>query len=138
MRLKPALDRAIARLEAAGTGSPRLNAEVLLMFTLACDRAYLYAHAERELSTDELSRYQTAVVERARGKPAQYITGHQEFWGLDFLVSPAVLIPRPETEHVVETVLELAQEMSLARPASPEARRAEALSEVEGESRAAG
>src|SRR5574341_500431 len=112
MRLKPTLDSAIAQLTAAGTGSPRLNAEVLLMFTLGCDRAYLYAHAERELSADEQARYQAALEERARGKPAQYITGHQEFWGLDFLVSPAVLIPRPETEHVVETVLDLARQGS--------------------------
>ena len=107
MRLKPTLDAAIEQLTAAGTGSPRLNAEVLLMFTLGCDRAYLYAHAERELSADEQARYHAALEERARGKPSQYITGHQEFWGLDLLVSPAVLIPRPETEHVIETVLEL-------------------------------
>jgi len=120
VQLKPALDAAIAQLTAAGTGSPRLNAEVLLMFTLGCDRAYLYAHAERELSAEESARYQSALEERARGKPAQYITGHQEFWGLDFLVSPAVLIPRPETEHVVETVLELARLGGLARaPAFP-------------------
>jgi release factor glutamine methyltransferase len=116
MKLKPTLDAAIARLESAGIGSPRLNAEVLLMFTLACDRAYLYAHAERELSADESARYQAALEERARGKPSQYITGHQEFWGLDFLVSPAVLIPRPETEHVIETVLELARHGGQARP----------------------
>jgi release factor glutamine methyltransferase len=114
MQLRPALDSAIEQLTAAGTGSPRLNAEVLLMFTLACDRAYLYAHAERELSPDEYARYQVALEERARGKPSQYITGHQEFWGLDFLVSPAVLIPRPETEHVIETVLGLAR--ALGRP----------------------
>ena len=134
MQLKPTLDAAIQRLEAAGTGSPRLNAEVLLMFTLGCDRAYLYAHAERELSADESARYQSALEERARGKPAQYITGHQEFWGLDFLVSPAVLIPRPETEHVVETVLELVDALPVRHPEliSPEARRAEALSGAEG------
>jgi len=77
------------------------------MFTLDCDRAYLYAHPERELTSDEIRRYDDAIVRRATGVPAQYITGHQEFWGLDFIVSPAVLIPRPETEHVVETVLEL-------------------------------
>ncbi|MGH9493003.1 MAG: N5-glutamine methyltransferase family protein [Terriglobales bacterium] len=111
MQLKAALDSAIDRLTVANVGSPRMNAEVLLMFTLACDRAHLYAHAKRELSPDEHSRYQAALEERARGKPAQYITGHQEFWGLDFLVSPAVLIPRPETEHVIETVLELAREL---------------------------
>jgi release factor glutamine methyltransferase len=110
MHLKQALDEAIARLTAAEVGSPRMNAEVLLMFTLACDRAYLYAHPERELSADEQARYDAVISERATHKPTQYITGHQEFWGLDFIVSPAVLIPRPETEHVIETVLELAKE----------------------------
>jgi len=79
------------------------------MFTLACDRAYLYAHPERDLSVEELGRYNAAVAERASGVPTQYITGHQEFWGLDLIVSPAVLIPRPETELVIETVLELAR-----------------------------
>jgi release factor glutamine methyltransferase len=87
--------------------SPRMNAELLLMFTLGCDRAYLYGHPERELTADEALRYQHALAQRAQGIPAQYITGHQEFWGLDLMVSPAVLIPRPETEHVVERVLEL-------------------------------
>ena len=77
------------------------------MFTLDCDRAYLYAHPERELTPDETRRYDEALARRATGIPAQYITGHQEFWGLDLIVSPAVLIPRPETEHVVEAVLEL-------------------------------
>jgi len=84
-----------------------MNAELLLMFTLGCDRAYLYAHPERELAADEASRYESALTERARGVPAQYITGHQEFWGMDLIVTAAVLIPRPETEHVVETVLDL-------------------------------
>jgi release factor glutamine methyltransferase len=78
------------------------------MFTLNCDRAFLYAHPERELAGNERTRYEAALAERARGVPAQYITGHQEFWGLDLIVTPAVLIPRPETEHLVETVLELA------------------------------
>ena len=77
------------------------------MFTLDCDRAHLYAHPERELNPDETQRYDEALARRATGIPAQYITGHQEFWGLDLIVSPAVLIPRPETEHVLETVLEL-------------------------------
>ena len=86
-----------------------MNAELLLMFTLDCDRAYLYAHPERDLTGEELGRYEAALAERARGVPAQYITGHQEFWGMDLIVSPAVLIPRPETEHVVEAVLGLAR-----------------------------
>jgi release factor glutamine methyltransferase len=83
-----------------------MNAELLLMFTLGCDRAYLYAHPERELTADEKTRYDVALAERARGVPAQYITGHQEFWGMDLIVTPAVLIPRPETEHVIETVVD--------------------------------
>jgi release factor glutamine methyltransferase len=109
MRLDAALRRAVRTLEANDVGSPRMNAETLLMFVLGCDRAYLYAHPERQLTGDEENRYNATITERATGKPSQYITGHQEFWGLDFIVSPAVLIPRPETEHVVETVLDLAQ-----------------------------
>ena len=107
MLLKAVLNSALDRLTAAGVGSPRMNAETLLMFTLSCDRAYLHAHPERKLTGDEQARYEEAIAQRALGVPAQYITGHQEFWGMDFLVSPAVLIPRPETEHVIETVLDL-------------------------------
>jgi release factor glutamine methyltransferase len=114
MQLKPALSSAIERLEAADVGSPRMNAEVLLMFVLGVNRAYLYAHPERELTAEEEARYDGVLAQRATGMPSQYITGHQEFWGLDFVVSPAVLIPRPETEHLVESVLELARGM--ARP----------------------
>ncbi len=77
------------------------------MFTLDCDRAYLYGHRERELSNEEQSRYENALTQRSEGVPAQYITGHQEFWGMDLIVSPAVLIPRPETEHVIERTLDL-------------------------------
>src|SRR5499425_2605504 len=83
-----------------------MNAELLLRFVLNCDRAYLFAHPEREITDRERSGYDEALAERSRGVPAQYITGHQEFWGMDLIVSPAVLIPRPETEHVVEAVLE--------------------------------
>ncbi len=105
MLLGETLKSAIQRLTADGVPSPRLNAELLLMFTLGCDRAYLYGHPERELITDEQARYEDALAQRSRGNPAQYITGHQEFWGMDLIVSPAVLIPRPETEHVIEKVL---------------------------------
>ncbi len=115
MQLKQALASAIDRLEAADCGSPRLNAETLLMFVLGVNRAYLYGHPERELTDDEQVRYDLAIAQRASGVPSQYITGHQEFWGLDFVVSPAVLIPRPETEHLVETVLELAREVQSPR-----------------------
>ena len=106
VQLKQILSSAVSRLTAENVPSPRMNAELLLMFTLSCDRAYLYAHPERELSADEKSGYDAVLAERARGVPAQYITGHQEFWGMDLIVSPAVLIPRPETEHLIEAVLD--------------------------------
>lgn len=92
-----------------------MNAETLMMFVLGVNRAYLYAHPERELTAEEQSSYDEAISQRADGVPSQYITGHQEFWGLDFIVSPAVLIPRPETEHLVETVLELAKSIKTPR-----------------------
>src|SRR5207245_3595776 len=113
--LRDALTTAIDRLTAAGVPSPRMNAELLLMFTLNCDRAYLYAHPERQLGSDEQSRYHQALDQRLQGVPTQYITGHQEFWGMDFIVSPAVLIPRPETEHVIETALPLARAITNPR-----------------------
>lgn len=114
MQLKQALASAIGRLEAADVGSPRMNAEVLLMFVLGVNRAYLYAHPECVLTAGDEASYDEVLAQRATGMPSQYITGHQEFWGLDFVVSPAVLIPRPETEHLVETVLGLAR--GLAQP----------------------
>ncbi len=115
MHLRESLVSAISLLTVERVPSPRLNAELLLMFTLSCDRAYLFAHPERELTADEKVRYESALSERSRGVPAQYITGHQEFWGLDLIVTPAVLIPRPETEHLIETVLILAGENGTER-----------------------
>jgi release factor glutamine methyltransferase len=116
MQLKQAVDSAYQLFVENDVPSPRLNAELLLLFVLSRERAYLYAHPERELTPDEQSNFDEVVRERARGCPTQYITGHQEFWGLDLLVSPAVLIPRPETEHVVETVLELVKEYRFDGP----------------------
>jgi release factor glutamine methyltransferase len=119
VQLKDALTSAVDRLTAAQVGSPRMNAELLLMFTLGCDRAYLFAHPERELTVEEQDRFEESLSRRARGVPAQYITGHQEFWGMDFIVSPAVLIPRPETEHVIETVLQLIKKDSAGQASPP-------------------
>jgi release factor glutamine methyltransferase len=116
MQLKQAVESAYRLFVENDVPSPRLNAELLLLFVLSRERAYLYAHPERELTPDEQSNFDEVVRERARGCPTQYITGHQEFWGLDLLVSPAVLIPRPETEHVVETVLELVKEYRFDGP----------------------
>lgn len=119
MQLREALTEAVEMLERNDVGSPRMNAEVLLMLTLNCDRAFLFGHPERELSEDEETRYAAYIRERARGVPSQYITGHQEFWGLDFIVNSAVLIPRPETEHIVEVVKELAGLMELRGKGRP-------------------
>jgi release factor glutamine methyltransferase len=110
MLLRQAVDAAYDFFVKNEVPSPRLNAELLMMFVLDCDRAYLFAHPERPLNSEEGSRYDEVVRERASGCPTQYITGHQEFWGVDLIVSPAVFIPRPETEHVVETVLDLVKE----------------------------
>ncbi len=106
MNVRAALQRASAQLTTADVPSSALAAELLLMHTLAKDRTYLLAHPECKLSQDEERRFFSLVGKRADGTPTQYLTGHQEFWGLDLLVEPGVLIPRPETEHVVETVLE--------------------------------
>lgn len=120
VQLREALNSAVQSLTRSRVPSPRMNAELLLRFTLDCDRAYLYAHPKRELTEDESSRYDDALAHRAQGIPAQYITGHQEFWGMDMIVSPAVLIPRPETEHVIETVLSLGgRAPAPAKPANP-------------------
>ena len=107
MRLDLAIRQGTERLQVRGRGDARLDAETLLINVLNRDRAYLYAYPELELSCGELNRYDEALQRRARGEPLQYITGHQEFWGLDLLVTPAVLIPRPETEHAVEAALDL-------------------------------
>ena len=104
MELRQVLNTAIERLTFAQVPSPRLNAELLIMFTLDCDRAYLYAHPERDLTSGEMQRYDEVLSRRATGVP----THNRPFnsWK-DLIVSPAVLIPRPETEHVVEAVMEL-------------------------------
>lgn len=111
MQVKQALASVVEQFEATHVGSPRMNAETLLMFVLGVNRAYLYAHPEHELTPEEQASYDEVVTQRSSGVPSQYIIGHQEFWGLDFVVTPAVLIPRPETEHLVETVLDFAREV---------------------------
>ena len=120
MQLRQALRAAIAELEAANVDQSRLQAEVLAFLTFGCDRAYLFAHPERELSAAEQSQYEQLIARRAAGEPLQYITGHQEFWSADFLVTPAVLIPRPETEHLIEAVLALIRQFSLGPRLSPQ------------------
>jgi release factor glutamine methyltransferase len=110
MDLATALRQASRRLEQAGIDAPRLTAEVLLAAVLGRPRAYLYAHPEETLPPDAAARYETVLAQRLAGRPTQYITGQQEFYGRVFRVTPEVLIPRPETEHVVEAALEFARE----------------------------
>ena len=104
--LAVALRDGIAQLERERVPSAALAAELLLMHTLGQDRAWLYAHPEHELENATREQYFSLIARRANGVPTQHLTGHQEFWGLDFEVTPAVLIPRPETEHVIEVALE--------------------------------
>jgi release factor glutamine methyltransferase len=92
-------------LEQGGVAVPRLTAEVLLAHALGRDRIYLFAHPEHELAELEWLHFGRYLHERLQGKPTQYITKRQEFYGREFRVTPDVLIPRPETEHVVEAAL---------------------------------
>ena len=100
-----ALQAARARL-AATSRNPRRDAEVLLAHVLRCDQAALLTHPERLLSPAESDQLESFLKRRLASEPMQYITGSQEFFGLLFEVTPAVLIPRPETEHLVEAALE--------------------------------
>jgi release factor glutamine methyltransferase len=106
MDIRAALKEGIARLRAANTPSHTLAAELLLMHALGRDRTWLYTHPDAALDHTVAEKYFALVTRRAAGEPTQYLTGQQEFWGLEFEVTTAVLIPRPETEHVVEVALE--------------------------------
>jgi release factor glutamine methyltransferase len=103
-----ALDRAVAELRAAGVESARLVAEVLLAHVLGWGRARLLGHARDSLAAGVRAEFQMLVHRGACGEPLQYLTGEREFYGLPFLVTPEVLIPRPETEFLVEKAVELA------------------------------
>jgi release factor glutamine methyltransferase len=105
MTVHTALLQGTKLLEADAIDVPRLTAEVLLAHALGRERAYLYAHPEEELSEVAWLHYGRYLHERLQGKPTQYITGLQEFYGREFAVTPDVLIPRPETEHLVEAAL---------------------------------
>ena len=102
MILQTALLQGTQLLEEGAVPVPRLTAEVLLSHALRRDRSYLYAHSDEELSERAWIHYGRYLHERLKGKPTQYITGRQEFYGREFRVTRDVLIPRPETEHLVE------------------------------------
>ncbi|HZT37657.1 MAG TPA: peptide chain release factor N(5)-glutamine methyltransferase [Bryobacteraceae bacterium] len=106
MTIREALRQGTRLLEQAGIPAARLNAEVLLAHAAGHDRAWLYAHGDEELIELWWIHYGRYLHERLSGKPTQYITKRQEFYGREFLVTPDVLIPRPETEHLVEAAIE--------------------------------
>jgi len=103
--IQSALRNAIQQLTRAQCAAPRLDAEVLLAHTLRCDRSRLYAHPHAPLPADAARAFASVIRRRAAHEPVAHILGEREFFGLPFFVSPAVLIPRPETELLVEHAL---------------------------------
>lgn len=106
MTIREALRDAAQQLDANHISNPRLTAEVLLAYSLSVDRSYLFAHDSEPLDDAAAAQFHQHLDERLSGKPLQYIVGFQEFYGRPFSVSPAVLIPRPETEFLVQAVIE--------------------------------
>jgi release factor glutamine methyltransferase len=105
MTIHTALLQGTKLFEEGAVAAPRLTAEVLLSHALHRERSYLYAHPEEELAEVAWIHFGRYLHERLKGKPTQYITGRQEFYGREFRVTPDVLIPRPETEHLVEAAM---------------------------------
>lgn len=108
LNIQTALLQGRQLLDEARVAAPRLTAEVLLAHAVGCERSWLYAHSDEELLELWWIHYGRYLHERIKGKPTQYITGRQEFYGREFRVTQDVLIPRPETEHSVEAALALA------------------------------
>ena len=115
MTVQTALEQGAKILDEAVVDSARLTAEVLLCHALHCERPFLYAHGNEELPERAWIHYGRYLNERLQGKPTQYITHRQEFYGREFYVNRSVLIPRPETEHLVETALELLKQKPSSR-----------------------
>src|SRR5688572_23919157 len=109
------LRKATEVLQASGLAEPRREAASLLALALEKDKIFLIAHPEYELSSEETSKFQGFLERRARREPFQYIRGKQEFYGLDFTLTPDVLIPRPETELLVENAIEILKEQENSR-----------------------
>jgi release factor glutamine methyltransferase len=112
------LRQGIERLRATNVPSFTLAAELLLLHVTQRNRTWLYAHPDEILSVEIAGNYFALLLRRASGEPTQHLTGKQEFWGLEFEVSPDVLIPRPETEHLIEVALDrlAVREIHASRP----------------------
>jgi release factor glutamine methyltransferase len=105
--ISQAIDEGAARLKGAAIEHDRRTAGVLLARVLGVDRTHLLTRSDDQIGESHYEDYFALIERRAAGEPLQYITGHQEFYGLDFRVTPAVLIPRPETEFLVERIVKL-------------------------------
>ena len=118
MDVRTAFKKGIALLRDADVPSFTLAAELLLLHVLSRNRTWLYAHPEEIIADTEVQCFFALVDRRAAGEPTQHLTGKQEFWGLEFEVNPDVLIPRPETEHIIEVALDrlALREIRAARP----------------------
>ncbi|HYS22904.1 MAG TPA: peptide chain release factor N(5)-glutamine methyltransferase [Candidatus Eisenbacteria bacterium] len=104
--VRTALKQGLAQLRESHIPSYTLAAELLLLHVLGRDRTWLYAHPEEPVSSANAERFFALIARRTNGEPTQHLTRKQEFWGLEFEVTPDVLIPRPETEHVIEVALD--------------------------------
>jgi release factor glutamine methyltransferase len=104
LRIDAALEAATEQLRAS-SDSPRLDAELLLARALDVQRSYLFAHPDDEMDASAARRFQSAVQQRSDGMPMAYIAGEKEFWSLNLIVSPATLVPRPDTELLVDQAL---------------------------------
>lgn len=113
LTLRELIAEGTATLTAARIEDAPKTASLLVRELLDLQLSTLIAFPERPVSDEDASRVRAALARRAAGEPLQYITGHQEFYGLDFTVTPAVLIPRPETEHLIEAVLEHVREKGM-------------------------
>ncbi len=104
--IRTALKQGIQLLRDADVSSETLAAELLLLHATRRDRTWLYAHPEEMLDLQTVESYFSLLRRRSAGEPTQHLTGKQEFWDLEFEVTPDVLIPRPETEHLIEVALD--------------------------------
>lgn len=104
------IEQVLAAADLPASASPRLDAELLLAEVLGQSRSYLRTWPERELSAQQLTTYQQLLARRRAGEPVAYLLGRQGFWSLDLAVAPSTLIPRPDTERLVELALELGPE----------------------------
>ncbi len=107
--IREALTEGARKLAQSNNQNPRLDAQVLLSHVLNVERATLYTYPNRQLTAEQERQYHALIARRAHNEPIAYITGQREFYGLDFLVDTRVLIPRPETEHLVEAALSIIQ-----------------------------